>query len=109
LFLIPLLLNDINLNKISLGIAGKHREMEIDISWTTYLSSSVEKEYEIYIYMYIYIAWSRYWMEQILPGSDIDSDHNFLVSKICTRPKKSMRLQKIKPRWDLEKLCAEIY
>jgi hypothetical protein len=38
-----------------------------------------------------------------LPGADIDSDHNLLVAKICTRLKKSIRFQKRRPRWDLEK------
>jgi hypothetical protein len=44
---------------------------------------------------------------QPLPGADIDSDHNLLVAKICTRLKKIMRFHKRKPRWDLEKLYAQ--
>jgi hypothetical protein len=44
---------------------------------------------------------------QTLPGADIDSDHNFLVAKICTRLKKIIRFHKQKPRWDLEKLYAQ--
>ena len=44
---------------------------------------------------------------QTLPGADIYSDHILLVAKICTRLKKVIRFQKIRPRWDLEKLCAE--
>ncbi|PNF21361.1 hypothetical protein B7P43_G17038 [Cryptotermes secundus] len=42
-----------------------------------------------------------------LPGADIDSDHNLLVAKIRTRLKKIIRLQKRRPRWDLEKLFAQ--
>ena len=42
-----------------------------------------------------------------LPGADIDSDHNLLVAKICTRLKKIIRFQKRGPRWDLEKLYAQ--
>jgi exonuclease III len=38
------------------------------------------------------------------PGADIDSDHNLLVAKICTRLKRIIRLQKRKPVWDIEKL-----
>jgi hypothetical protein len=41
---------------------------------------------------------------QTLPGADIDSDHNLLVAKICTRLKKIIRFQKRRPQWDLEKL-----
>jgi hypothetical protein len=41
---------------------------------------------------------------QTLPGADIDSDHNLLVDKICTRLKKIIRFQKRKPKWDLKKL-----
>ena len=44
---------------------------------------------------------------QTLPGADIDSDHNLLVAKVCTRLKKIIRFQKSRPRWDLEKLYAE--
>jgi hypothetical protein len=44
---------------------------------------------------------------QSLPGADIDSDHNLLVAKICTRLKEIIRFQKRRPRWDLEKLYAE--
>jgi hypothetical protein len=43
---------------------------------------------------------------QTLPGADIDSDHNLLVAKICTRLKKITRFQKRRPKWDLEKLYA---
>jgi hypothetical protein len=42
-----------------------------------------------------------------MPGADIDSDHNLLVAKICTRLKKIMRFHKQKPRWNLEKLYAQ--
>jgi hypothetical protein len=31
---------------------------------------------------------------QTLPGADIDSDHNLLVAKICTRLKEIMRFHK---------------
>jgi hypothetical protein len=41
---------------------------------------------------------------QTLPGADIDSDHNLLVTKFRTSLKKIIRFQKRKPRWDLEKL-----
>jgi hypothetical protein len=41
---------------------------------------------------------------QTLPGADIDSGHNLLVAKICTRLKKIIRFHKRKPRWDLDKL-----
>ena len=44
---------------------------------------------------------------QTLPGADIDSDHNLLVAKFCTRLKKMKRLQKSKLRWGLEKLYAQ--
>ena len=44
---------------------------------------------------------------QTLPRADIDSDHNLLVAKICTRLKKIMRFQKRRPIWDLEKLYAQ--
>jgi hypothetical protein len=37
---------------------------------------------------------------QTLPGADIDSDHNLLVAKICTRLKK-------RPQWDLKKLYTQ--
>jgi endonuclease/exonuclease/phosphatase family metal-dependent hydrolase len=42
-----------------------------------------------------------------LPGTDFDSDRNFLVAKICTRLKKIIRFQKRRPRWDLEKLYTQ--
>jgi hypothetical protein len=42
-----------------------------------------------------------------LPGADIDSDHNLLVAKICTRLKKIIRFQKRISRWDLEKSYAQ--
>ena len=45
---------------------------------------------------------------QTLPGADTDSDHYLLVAKIRTRLKKITRFQKSRPRWDLEKLHAEI-
>jgi hypothetical protein len=44
---------------------------------------------------------------QTLPGADIDSDHNLLVAKICTRLKKIISFQRRRPRWDLEKLYAQ--
>jgi hypothetical protein len=44
---------------------------------------------------------------QTLPGADIDSDHNLLVVKICTRLKKIIRFQKRRSHWDLEKLYAQ--
>ena len=43
---------------------------------------------------------------QTLPGADIDSDHNLLVAKICTRLKNIIRFQKRRPQWDLEKLYS---
>jgi hypothetical protein len=42
-----------------------------------------------------------------LPGADIDSDHNLLVDKICTRWKKIIRFQKRRPRFDLGKLYTQ--
>ena len=44
---------------------------------------------------------------QTMPGADIDSDHNLLVAKICTRLKKIIRFQKRRPQWDLEKLYVQ--
>jgi len=44
---------------------------------------------------------------QTLSGADIDSDHNLLVVKICTRLKKVIRFQKRRPKLDLEKLYAQ--
>ena len=44
---------------------------------------------------------------QTLPGADIDSDHNLLVTKVRTRLKKIIRFQKSRLRWDLEKLYAQ--
>jgi len=44
---------------------------------------------------------------QTLPGADTDSDHNLVVAKVCTILKKIIRFEKSRPRWDLEKLCAE--
>jgi endonuclease/exonuclease/phosphatase family metal-dependent hydrolase len=35
---------------------------------------------------------------QTLPEADIDSDHNLLVAKICTRLKKIIRFQKRRPQ-----------
>jgi hypothetical protein len=40
------------------------------------------------------------------PRADINSDHNLLVAKICTRLKRIIRLQRSKAVWDLEKLQA---
>jgi len=40
----------------------------------------------------------------IMLGGGIDSDHNFLVARICTRLKKIINFQKGKPTWDIEKL-----
>jgi hypothetical protein len=42
-----------------------------------------------------------------LPGAHIYSDHNLLVAKICIRLKKTVRFQKRRPRWDLEKLYTQ--
>jgi hypothetical protein len=42
-----------------------------------------------------------------MPGADIDSDQNLLVAKICTRLKKIVKIQKGKPKLDLEKLYAQ--
>jgi hypothetical protein len=44
---------------------------------------------------------------QTLHGADIDSDHNLLVAKFCTRLKKIIRFKKRRPQWDLEKLHAQ--
>ena len=44
---------------------------------------------------------------QTLPGADIDSDHNLLVAKICTRFRKIIRFQKRRPQSDLEKLYTQ--
>jgi endonuclease/exonuclease/phosphatase family metal-dependent hydrolase len=44
---------------------------------------------------------------QTLPGADIDSDHNLLVAKICTRLKKIIRFQKRRPQTDMEKLYTQ--
>ena len=44
---------------------------------------------------------------QTLPRADIDSDHNLLVAKICTRLKKIIRFQKRRPQWDSEKLYTQ--
>jgi hypothetical protein len=44
---------------------------------------------------------------QTLPGADIDSDHNLLVAKICTKLKKIIRFQKKRPQWDLKKLYTQ--
>jgi len=44
---------------------------------------------------------------QTLPGADVDSDHNLLVAKICTRLQKIIRFQKRRPQWDLEKLYTQ--
>jgi len=45
---------------------------------------------------------------QTLPGADIDSDHNLLVAKICTRLKKIVRFQKRRPQWNFEKVWAQV-
>jgi len=42
-----------------------------------------------------------------LPGTDVGSDHNLLVAKICTRLKKIIRFQKRRPHLDFEKLYAQ--
>jgi len=42
-----------------------------------------------------------------IPGADIDSDHNLLVAKICTKLKKIIRFQKRRPQWDLQKLYTQ--
>ena len=44
---------------------------------------------------------------QTLPGADIDSEHNLLVAKICTRLKKIIGFQRRRPQWDLEKLYTQ--
>jgi hypothetical protein len=44
---------------------------------------------------------------QKLSGADIDTDHNLLVAKICTRLKKIIRFQKRRPQWNLEKLYTQ--
>jgi hypothetical protein len=44
---------------------------------------------------------------QTLPRADINSDHNLLVAKICTRLKKIIRFQKRRPQWDLEELYTQ--
>jgi hypothetical protein len=41
-------------------------------------------------------------------GADVDSDHNLLVGKICTKLKKTMKFQKQNPRWDLQKFLFSI-
>jgi hypothetical protein len=44
---------------------------------------------------------------QTLPGADIDSDHNLLLARICTRLKKIIRFQKRNPQWDLKNLFTQ--
>jgi hypothetical protein len=44
---------------------------------------------------------------QTQTGAYIDSDHNLLVAKICTRLKRIIRFQKRKPVRNLEKLQAQ--
>jgi hypothetical protein len=44
---------------------------------------------------------------QTMCGADVDSDHNLLVVKVRTSLKKIIRFQKRRPRWYLEKLCAQ--
>ena len=51
--------------------------------------------------------WCSMKNEQTLPGSDIHSDQNLLFAKICTRFKKIIRFQKVKPQCDLENLYAK--
>jgi hypothetical protein len=45
--------------------------------------------------------------EHTLPGADTDSDQNLLVAKTFIRLKKTVRFQKRRPRWDLEKLYTQ--
>ena len=42
-----------------------------------------------------------------MPGGDIDSDHNLLFGKICTRLKKIITFKKGRPQRDFEKLHAQ--
>lgn len=70
---------------------NKYQKIENDITWPTYCEAQIQKEHE----GSADIAWSRY------------SVHNLLVAKISTRLKKIIRLKKEKPKWDLEKLCAQ--
>jgi hypothetical protein len=44
---------------------------------------------------------------QTLFGTDIDSDHNLLVAKICNRLKEIIRFQTRRPQWDLEELYTQ--
>ena len=44
---------------------------------------------------------------QTLPAADIDSDHNLVIAKICTRLKKIIRFQNKRPHLDFEKLYAQ--
>jgi len=44
---------------------------------------------------------------QTLHGADVDSEHNLVVAKICTRLKKIIRFQKRRLQWDLEKLYTQ--
>jgi hypothetical protein len=42
---------------------------------------------------------------QTMLGADIDSDHNLLVAKICTRLKEIIKFQTEKLRGDLESMA----
>jgi len=44
---------------------------------------------------------------QTLAGVDIDSDHNLLVTKVCTRLQKIVRFQMRRPQWDLQEICIQ--
>jgi len=44
---------------------------------------------------------------ETLPRANTVSVHNLLVAKISTRLKKIIKLKKGKPKWDLEKFCAQ--
>jgi hypothetical protein len=44
---------------------------------------------------------------QTLPGTDIDSNHNLIVDKMCTRLKTIIRFQKRRTQCDLEKLYTQ--
>ena len=44
---------------------------------------------------------------QTLLGAGIDSDHNLLVAKICTRLKKMLRFHQSRTQWDLQKLYVQ--
>jgi len=44
---------------------------------------------------------------QTLAGTDIDSDHNLLVTKVCTSLKKIVRFQMRRQHWDLEEIYIQ--